>query len=323
MTHILHTFREIESLRFQIKDLQDQLCDQSRLTETGGASSLPSPPPSSAAIGGPGYFDLLAGHAVNKTYWEGIQTSFARSDQNQCYGPSSLLYSISRMTSYLVTALQEPHHEHHMQLNSACNSFSSPTCLRRKDFLDRITPVESMLMSGEYLTEVQADYFLGLFWQSYHCIYHILDETEFREHYRSLWTTPGAPRKPSALVDIVLAMCMQYGVAFLPRSHADIDQKAEVDDNDASIAGCWLYQRCQSLLVEELESPSITTIQCYIFPIIYLYNASFQNTAYGILSLALRTAQTLVRSTFGASRRYAKKAVGDTKKALVDAIRAG
>ena len=197
------------------------------------------------------------------------------------------------MTSYLATALQEPHHEHYMQLNSACKSFSSPTRPRGKDFHDSIIPIESALMGGENLTEVQADYFLGLFWQSYHCIYHILDEAEFREHYRSLWTTSGAPRKPSALVDIVLAVCMQYGVGFLPRSHANADPKADVDDHDASIAGRWLYQRCQSLLAEKLESPSITTIQCYIFSVIYLYNASFQNTAHGILALAVRTAQTL------------------------------
>ncbi|KAI4132888.1 MAG: hypothetical protein LQ347_002397 [Umbilicaria vellea] len=180
-----------------------------------------------------------------------------------------------------------------MQLNSARTSFSSPAGPRRRDFQDGIMPVKPALMGGENLTEVLADYFLGLFWQSYHCIYHILDEVEFREHYKSLWTTPEAPRKPSALVDIVLAMCMQYGVAFLPRQHAHADPKAEVDGNDATIAGRWLYQRCQYLLAEELESPSITTIQCYIFSIVYLCNASFQNTAHSVLALAVRTAQTL------------------------------
>ena len=197
------------------------------------------------------------------------------------------------MTSYIATALQEPHHEHHMQLNSARKTFSSPTLLSRNNSQDSLVSVFSTPAGGEHLTEMQEDYFLGLFWQSYHCIYHILDEAKFREHYKSLWTISGTPRNPSALVDIVLALCMQYGVAFLPRHDVSTDPKADVNGNDATIAGRWFYQRCQSLLAEQLESPSITTLQCYIFSIIYLCNASFQNTAHSILALAIRTAQTL------------------------------
>ena len=180
-----------------------------------------------------------------------------------------------------------------MQLNAAPQSYASPAGRSKQDFQDSSLPVEPALMGGENLTEVQADYFLNLYWQSYHCIYHILDEAEFREHYKSLWTTPGGPRRASALVDIVLAISMQYGVAFLPQSYAKGCPNAEVDDNDATIAGRWLYKRCQSLLVEELENPSIMVIQCYIFSVIYLCNASFQNTAHGVLALAVRTAQTL------------------------------
>ena len=197
------------------------------------------------------------------------------------------------MTSYLAMALQEPHHEHQMQLNSARKSYSSPASPRRINSQDNLVPRVATPMGGEHLTEIQEDYFLGLFWQSYHCIYHIIDEAEFREHYKSLWTTPGAPRSASALVDIVLAMCMQYGVTFLPRLNVTTDPKADINGNDATIAGRWYYQRCQSLLAEELESPSITTLQCYIFSVIYLCNASFQNTAHSILALAIRTAQTL------------------------------
>ncbi len=230
---------------------------------------------------------------VHKTYWEGIHTKGTHSGQSQFYGPSSLLYFMSRMTSYIATELQEPQHEHHMQLNSASRSFSSPTSQRRTNHQDSLVSVVTTPMGGEHLTEAQEDYFLGLFWQSYHCIYHILDESEFREHYRSLWTKPGAPRNPSALVDIVLAMCMQYGLTFLPRDDVNSNPKGDVNGNDATIAGRWFYQRCQSLLAEELESPSVTTIQCYVLSVIYLCNASFHNTAHSILALAIRTAQTL------------------------------
>ncbi len=148
-------------------------------------------------------------------------------------------------------------------------------------------------MTGDYLTGTQEDYFLGLFWQSYHCTLQFLDESEFRQHYKSLWSTSGTSRKPSALVDIVLAICMQYGIAFLPRSDAYADSKADVDSNDATIAGRWLYRRCQTLLTGELESPTITTLQCHIFSVIYLCNASFQNMAHSTLALAVRTAHIL------------------------------
>ena len=148
-------------------------------------------------------------------------------------------------------------------------------------------------INADCLTGTQEDYFLGLFWQSYHCTYQILDEVEFREHYKSLWAIPGTSRKPSALVDIILAICMQYGVTFIPRGNASVQPKADVDSNDATIAGRGFYRRCQTLLACELESPSITTLQCQMFSLVYLCNASFQNMAHSTLALAIRTAQIL------------------------------
>ena len=195
------------------------------------------------------------------------------------------------MCSYLDTALQQPHSDHHMQPNSASRSFASPTSLRRGGHLEENLMPTDIPISGDYLTRTQEDYFLGLFWQSYHATLQILDEMEFREHYKSLWATPGTSRKPSALVDIVLAICMQYGIAFIPRT--DTESKADVDTNDATIAGRWFYRRCQTLLTTELESPSITTLQCLIFSVIYLCNASFQNMAHSFLALAIRSAHIL------------------------------
>ena len=179
-----------------------------------------------------------------------------------------------------------------MQPNSASKSFASPTSPRRDHSEENLMPTDNSTI-GDYLTGIQEDYFLGLFWQSYHCTLQILDEVEFREHYKSLWATSGTSRKPSALVDIVLAICMQYGIAFIPRSDADTGPKTDVDSNDATIAGRWFYRRCQTLLTCELESPSITTLQCQIFSVIYLCNASFQNMAHSALALAVRTAHIL------------------------------
>lgn len=196
------------------------------------------------------------------------------------------------MSSYLALTFQQPHFDHHMQPNSASKSFASPTSPKKGALEWSELPADGPAVE-DFLTGTQEDYFLGLFWQSYHCILQIIDEVEFREHYKSLWVTPGTPRKASALVDIVLALCMQYGVAFIPRSSATQKPQVDVDSNDATIAGRWLYRRSQSLLSAELESPSIMTLQCQILAVYYLCNASFQNMAHITLAVAVRIAQIL------------------------------
>ncbi|KAL4934220.1 fungal specific transcription factor domain-containing protein [Aspergillus undulatus] len=140
-----------------------------------------------------------------------------------------------------------------------------------------------------YLNSIQEDFFLDMFWYSYHPTYQILDEAAFREHYKSLWVNSATTRAPSALVDIILALCMQFGVALTPDNRPD----SELDIADASVAGRWYYRRSQTLLMSELESPSISTLQCHIFSAVYLCNASFQNMAHTTLALAVRTAQIL------------------------------
>lgn len=283
--------REIERLKLRVKELEEQVDNENRPSRSR-VTALPTPPiiPSAAS---PANLDPLSEQRGNRRYWEGIHTSTTLSHQTQCYGPSSSFYFIGRISSYLGSALQQPHSEHYMQPNSASRFFISPTSPSREDNLHGNLVSTDIPITGDQLTGTQEDYFLGLFWQSYHCTYQILDEVEFREHYKSLWATPGSSRRPSALVDIVLAICMQYGVAFVPRNDVDAELKSDVDSNDPTIAGRWFYQRCQTLLKNELESPSITTLQCHIFSVIYLCNASFQNMAHSTLSLAVRTAHIL------------------------------
>ena len=266
-----------------------------RRSGTDNAASLPTssaPPITLTPALTPEKLDPLGNFGISKKYWEGIYTSTTQSHRTQYYGPSSSFYFIGRVSSYLGAALQQPHLGHHLLPNAASRLYASPTCPRRG------SPDEtSMLAEGnpskEYLTGIQEDYFLSLFWQSYHCTLQIVDEVEFKEHYRSLWTTPGSPRKPSALVDIILAICMQYGVAFAPRNGLTEERPVDVDDNDATIAGRWLYRRSQTLLLGDLESPSIMTLQYYIFSVYYLCVASFQNMAHTILAVAVRTAHIL------------------------------
>nr|RBQ86940.1 hypothetical protein FVER53263_10010 [Fusarium verticillioides] len=146
-------------------------------------------------------------------------------------------------------------------------------------------------LSGKDLSATQEAYFLDLFWDSWHCCYQLLEEGEFRAHYKSLWDEPtGGSRKDSPLVDIVLALCMQFGVTSLPLQGG---HKAEINFRDAAVAGRWLYQRCQKLISCDLERPTLETFQCQLWSAIYLANASYQNMAQNMLGVAARTAYTL------------------------------
>lgn len=278
-----------------MKELERQLETYDR-SINNNAALLPSSSAATATLSPPTALsprlDPLSEHGGTRKYWEGIHTSTAKSHQKQYYGPSSSFYFIGRMSSYVTMALQQPHLDQHMQPNSASKSFASPMSPWRGNLeevgmsTDGATPTDS-------LTGTQEDYFLGLFWQSYHCTVQIVDEVDFKEHHKSLWATPGKPRKPSALVDIILAICMQYGVASISRGGAIKGPQVDVDANDATIAGRWLYRRSQTLLSAELESPSIMTLQCHIFSVYYLCNASYQNMAHSTLALAVRTAHIL------------------------------
>lgn len=145
------------------------------------------------------------------------------------------------------------------------------------------------------LSRAQEESLLQLFWEGYHCLMPIVDESEFRKHYASLWEPSESrrnQRKQSALVDIILALSLQYGYPFIPRQAAHPADRDAVF-GDAAVAGRWYYRRSSSLLTADLESPSITTVQCYLFTAAYLCCASFQNMVYIVTAQALQTAQAL------------------------------
>ncbi|KAI9042354.1 fungal specific transcription factor domain-containing protein [Aspergillus affinis] len=268
--------REIERLTKRVRELEAQV--EAQKLQNPAAAEQPTsqqPTPHNASL------DPLQGHGGARLRWEGVHTRSAKLDQTHLY---------------LGSVFGQPTSEYYMQPNSASRSFASPSsahpdkasALRESGQAIDDLPEDP---TGDYLTEIQEDYFPSLYWHSYHCTYQILDETEFRQHYRSLRSGSG-PRRPSALVDIVLALCMQYGVSFLSRSETD-GFKTDVDSTDATIAGRALYRRSQTLLKNEQESPSIVTLQCHMFTVVYICNASFQNMAHNLLALAVRTAQIL------------------------------
>lgn len=176
-------------------------------------------------------------------FWGGIHIRTALAAHETWYGPSSLFYFIGRVTEFLEATQKQRHDstERTLPKNPERALIEVNFNPRGKKGLlgenaAQLNPMAGQgatASEGEFLSLTQEEYFFVLFWQAYHTsLFPILDETEFKKHYRSLWTSENI-RKPSALVDIVIALCMQYGVSMMPAT----SQKGIVDNSDATIAG--------------------------------------------------------------------------------------
>ncbi|KAF5261613.1 hypothetical protein FOXYS1_7687 [Fusarium oxysporum] len=287
---------EIHRLRAQVKELEGQLKD----------TNIPTPPDEDIS----GLISQDSSPSLVPFYNEGVQFDTATANQSsgpstQFYGPSSTYYFIHCISQRLkanglaLNADQEPHS---LIPNSASRSMvnviNTPDAeLDEHQTSDNAVPTRAAhgltekALSGKDLSATQEAFFLDLFWDSWHCCYQLLDEEEFKAHYKSLWNEPiGNKRRDSPLVDIVLALCMQFGVTSLPRQSG---YKAEINSRDAAVAGRWLYQRCQRLISCDLERPTLETFQCQLWSAVYLANASYQNMAQNMLGVAARTAYTL------------------------------
>lgn len=283
-----HAQREIARLRARVQELESRLRDM--------APAEPSQTLTPSSMGGP-----ETPHTGNKPYvpvtatvqaWNGTLVRTARSAKETWYGPSSLHYFTRRFTNFLSTALHQTISADGVLPESAAKLLHEPTSheLATAAYAGTSSGLGGSIPTGALLTPTQEEYFLSLYWQSYHtALFPILDEEEFKEHYRSLWKTNSAERQPSSLVDIVLAMCMQYGVSSMPKAK----QGTISDNKDATIAGRWHYRRCQMLLNNELETPTISTVQCHLLCCIFLCCASFQNMADAACGLAVRSAYML------------------------------
>lgn len=293
--------REIEKLRSRIKDLQSELSSY-KSRDQQWPTSIPTPSETSIATSPSSSRDHRQSErsssqpsspyapAVSKPQWEGIYVATSRSDQTSYYGPSSHFYYVSRIGAYLNKALQQPCAARSMQPNEARRNaaLTNPNEVDEREI--QSYPTAGGGSQTPLMTRMQEEYFLSLFWESYHCFSPIVDEVEFRRHYASLWEPSKPYRKQSPLVDLVLALCLQYGYTFIPR---DTSSDRDGASDDATMAGRWYYRRAQSLLTADLESPTITTVQSLIFSITYLCCASFQNMAHVTMAQAVRTAQIL------------------------------
>ncbi|KAF2812993.1 uncharacterized protein BDZ99DRAFT_460316 [Mytilinidion resinicola] len=275
--------REIEKLRAQVAELE------ARVRENAiQAASMPLSPPSSEAT------PVASGKRERKrSNQKGAWISDPNSHQDHYFGPLSSPYFVHRMQNWMNKTFLQGGVPDLLQLNSASSTCAMPAdlLLQKTILLQHSTGSEERHV-GHNLSRLQEECFVNLFLQSNYLLTPVIDEPDFRSYHASLWTAASpdseGSRLPSPLVDIIVALGMQYG------DHLTVPV-GEVSDSDAdsSIGGYWLYRRCELLLSQEREYPSIPTIQCQIYCVVYLINASLMNMANTTLATTIRMAHSL------------------------------
>lgn len=234
---------------------------------------------------------LRSALSTTKSEWEGIQGNRAGTIY---YGPMSSSYFVNRITRYLYQTLDQSSVEAPFQACGTEINHSTPSRQPKQSNTNSLNENDNIdgTEEAENFTRFQEEYFLDFFWQSFHCVYPIISEPCFRKYYDSLWTHHDSEeweiRKPSPLVDVLLALCVQYGSSFL-----NDDDEVGYQAKNPCTAGHPFYRRCQKLLSNKLENLSIMVLQSHVYSIIYLYNLSLLNTAYIHLGVAIQIAHTL------------------------------
>ncbi|RDW82837.1 hypothetical protein BP6252_03949 [Coleophoma cylindrospora] len=280
---------EIERLRKRVQELEEKL-DEATAVKSDQQLATPSSMAPSPIVASESIDGNQDGNPKKK-FWEGVELRPARAPHATWFGPSSLYFFIKHLSVRLSASLHLTHSDDQILLKSvsSMNLLEGPGAPSEDQITPAVDEAKAQMTEAD-LTPTQEEYFINLFWQSYHTsLFAIIDEAEFKQHYQSLWMTSGNARKPSALVDIVLAMCMQYAISTLPVS----EQGNIAGSTDATIAGRWLYRRCQKLLTYEMDSPSISTLQCHLLCAIYLCGGSFHNMVGTSSGLAVSIAYIL------------------------------
>ncbi|KAF2493972.1 hypothetical protein BU16DRAFT_488824 [Lophium mytilinum] len=274
--------REIERLRAQVANLETRVRENAIQ-----AASMPLSPPSSEATPG------ASGRQERKrSNQNGAWISDPNSPQDHYFGPLSSAYFVRRMQNWTSKTFLPGSVPDLLQLNTASTVCAMPANLISK----KIALLQHSTGSGERhtghnLSRHQEECFVNLFLQTNYLLTPIIDESEFRSYHASLWTATSpdmeGSRLPSPLVDIIVALGMQYG------DRLTVAMGEASNNDDANIAGHWLYQRCEILLSQEREYPTISTIQCQIYCTVYLVTASLMTMANATLASTIRMAHLL------------------------------
>ncbi|KAM0244533.1 hypothetical protein ACHAP5_006215 [Fusarium lateritium] len=273
---------EIDKLKRRVRDLEAELLRaqscKAALVEQAQEHTPPSDSPLSQKSADP--------EKPRSKFWDGVFLRPARSPHSAWFGPSSLYFFTHRLSAFLSTQTD------HMLIHLATNLELHEQPTATQDYSKLSGPLTELSGDAFFLTPIQEEYFISLYWETYHTsLYAFIDEANFKAHVQSLYVDvpPGSRRKSSALVDIILAMCMQYHASAKPSGQ----QRDILEGNDATIAGRWYYSRAQALLTCEVESPSTSTLQCHMLCAVYVCGGSFHNMADTACAVAVRTAYML------------------------------
>ncbi|KAJ6112043.1 hypothetical protein N7523_008104 [Penicillium sp. IBT 18751x] len=273
--------REIHRLRNRLKELQiqiDKVKEESTRNVTLGAKAQTR---QIADLAYPTASPIAAITEIPDSYrmtWDGLDDPEPRTNQDILYGPHSSQRMVIRLNRFMAGS-SDP----------LLSGSVLPICIPQLNRL-RLRFSEVRELSRE-----QEEHFLVLLWQAYHCVYPILVEEDFKEYYDSLWAISNgqSPRQPSALVDSLLAVSVQYGSTFLVNDEDVTSGGPGSQATHFDSAAHTFYIRSQQALMDALEYPSIMSLQSQIYCIIYVYNTANLNTAHALLGLAIRVAQML------------------------------
>ncbi|KAI0139058.1 hypothetical protein F4776DRAFT_670312 [Hypoxylon sp. NC0597] len=150
------------------------------------------------------------------------------------------------------------------------------------------------------LSRAKERHLLSLFWQGFDFMYPVLDRDEVQNHHDALWSNAAAAgslsstRLPSALIDIMLALSMQFSSSFLICDDSDrIMRWKNPGSVDSSVAGRWLYDRSRRLLLEEQQEPTFQSALSSALLTVYILNTGSLKLALISLSISVRTAQII------------------------------
>ncbi|KAJ5326783.1 uncharacterized protein N7506_009885 [Penicillium brevicompactum] len=134
------------------------------------------------------------------------------------------------------------------------------------------------------LTESQVSRLLLIFWTRLWPQVPIVRREDLRLHLDS----------PSPLRDAIIAYCMQY-VYYSGLQSRILGLNLQQFQRDTESQGLPYFQRCLRSVTQynNFSQPSVLTLQCYCFLIIYLLDASQHSAAYNMIGLALRIAESL------------------------------
>ncbi|CRG89925.1 Cutinase transcription factor 1 alpha [Talaromyces islandicus] len=185
------------------------------------------------------------------------------------------------------------------------------SCRQPRDLSEPSILGGGMVLESEVISKTQQRQYIRQFWDLHHPLFPILCENDITEYFESLWIPASSQssqrtRAPSALADIVIAICAlaksspskqplgQQSQDYSPSSNSlgapSSNGFGELTDAGISV---WHYRRCQRLLDDELDNPTAFTVQAQILMAIYLNTTSRVSAAYNVLGTAVRIAYSL------------------------------